>query len=107
MKFSEQWLKEWVDYSQSTAAVMEQLTMLGLEVDGVESAAGDFSGVVVAEIAACEKHPDADKLKVCEVNAGDETLQIVCGAPNARVGLKTALSKIGAVLPGDFKIKKS
>ena len=107
MKFSEQWLKEWVDYNQSTADLMEQLTMLGLEVDGVEAAAGDFTGVVVAEIVACEKHPDADKLKVCEVNAGDETLQIVCGAPNARVGLKTALSKIGAVLPGNFKIKKS
>ena len=107
MKFSENWLKEWVKYDLTTDEVMEQLTMLGLEVDGVESAAGIFSGVVVAEIVACEKHPDADKLKVCEVNAGDETLQIVCGAPNARVGLKTALSKIGAVLPGDFKIKKS
>lgn len=107
MKFSENWLKQWVKYDQTTAEVMEQLTMLGLEVDGVESAAGDFSGVVVAEIVACEKHPDADKLKVCEVNAGDETLQIVCGAPNARAGLKTALSKIGAVLPGNFKIKKS
>ncbi|MCX7555154.1 phenylalanine--tRNA ligase subunit beta [Marinicella sp. S1101] len=107
MKFSENWLKQWVNYNQSTTEVMEQLTMLGLEVDGVEPAAGDFSGVVVAEIMACEKHPDADKLKVCEVNAGNETLQIVCGAPNARVGLKTALSKIGAVLPGNFKIKKS
>ncbi len=107
MKFSENWLKQWVNYDQSSAAVMEQLTMLGLEVDGVEPAAGEFSGVVVAEIIACEKHPDADKLKVCVVNAGDETLQIVCGAPNARPGLKTALSKIGAVLPGNFKIKKS
>ena len=107
MKFSEQWLKEWVDYQGSTEEIMAQLTMLGLEVDGVEPAAGDFTGVVVAEITACSKHPDADKLQVCEVNAGDETLQIVCGAPNARVGLKTALSKIGAVLPGNFKIKKS
>lgn len=107
MKFSENWLKQWVKYDLPTAEVMEQLTMLGLEVDGVESAAGAFSGVVVAEIVSCEKHPDADKLKVCEVNAGDETLQIVCGAPNARAGLKTALSKVGAVLPGNFKIKKS
>lgn len=107
MKFSEQWLKEWVDHSGSTSELMEQLTMLGLEVDGVEPAAGEFSGVVVAEIMACEQHPNADKLKVCQVNAGGETLQIVCGAPNARVGLKTALSTIGAVLPGDFKIKKS
>jgi len=107
MKFSENWLKEWVDYDLTTTEVMEQLTMLGLEVDGVESAAGEFSGVVVAEIVACERHPDADKLKVCEVNSGNEILQIVCGAPNARVGLKTALSKIGAVLPGNVKIKKS
>ena len=107
MKFSENWLKEWVTYDLNTVEVMEQLTMLGLEVDGVEPAAGSFSGVVVAEIVACEKHPDADKLKVCEVDTGDEKLQIVCGAPNARVGLKTALSKIGAVLPGNFKIKKS
>jgi phenylalanyl-tRNA synthetase beta chain len=107
MKFSENWLKEWVKYDLTTAEIMAQLTMLGLEVDGVESAAGEFTGVVVAEIMSCEKHPDADKLKVCEVNAGNETLQIVCGAPNARVGLKTALSKIGAVLPGNFKIKKS
>ncbi len=107
MKISENWLKEWVATDTSTEQLMAELTMLGLEVDGVEPAGGDFSGVVVAEITACEKHPDADKLKVCEVNAGDETLQIVCGAPNARPGLKTALSKIGAVLPGNFKIKKS
>lgn len=107
MKVSESWLKEWVKVDASTAQLMSELTMLGLEVDGVEPAAGEFSGVVVAEIMSCEKHPDADKLKVCRVNAGDEELQIVCGAPNARTGLKTALSKIGAVLPGDFKIKKS
>ncbi len=107
MKISENWLKEWVATDASTEQLMSELTMLGLEVDGVEPAAGDFSGVVVAEIVACEKHPDADKLKVCRVNAGSEELQIVCGAPNARVGLKTALSKIGAVLPGNFKIRKS
>ncbi|TDR16805.1 phenylalanine--tRNA ligase subunit beta [Marinicella litoralis] len=107
MKISENWLKEWVATDASTEQLMSELTMLGLEVDGVEPAGGEFSGVVVAEIVSCEKHPDADKLKVCQVNAGNETLQIVCGAPNARVGLKTALSKIGAVLPGDFKIKKS
>ncbi len=107
MKLSENWLKEWVSYDMATDEVVEQLTMLGLEVDGIEPTAGRFTGVVVAEIVGCEKHPDADKLKVCQVNAGDETLQIVCGAPNARAGLKTALSKIGAVLPGNFKIKKS
>lgn len=107
MKISENWLKEWVATDATTDQLMSELTMLGLEVDGIEPAAGEFSGVVVAEIVACEKHPDADKLKVCRVNAGSEELQIVCGAPNARVGMKTALSKIGAVLPGNFKIKKS
>ncbi len=107
MKISENWLSEWVKSDLTTDELMAQLTMLGLEVDGVEPAAGTFSNVVVAEIVACEKHPDADKLKVCQVNAGSETVQIVCGAPNARIGLKTALSQIGAVLPGNFKIKKS
>ncbi|WP_154223174.1 phenylalanine--tRNA ligase subunit beta [Marinicella rhabdoformis] len=107
MKISENWLNEWVNNDLTTDELMAQLTMLGLEVDGVEPAAGVFSNVVVAEIISCEKHPDADKLKVCQVNAGTETVQIVCGAPNARTGLKTALSQIGAVLPGNFKIKKS
>ena len=107
MKISENWLKEWVELDMTTDRLTAQLTMLGLEVDGIEQAGGEFSGVVVAEIVACEKHPDADKLKVCQVNAGNEMLQIVCGAPNARIGLKTALSKIGAVLPGGFNIKKS
>lgn len=107
MKISENWLNEWVKNDLTTDELMAQLTMLGLEVDGVEPAADEFSNVVVAEIISCEKHPDADKLKVCQVNAGSETVQIVCGAPNARAGLKTALSQIGAVLPGNFKIKKS
>lgn len=107
MKISLQWLNEWLEKPLSADQAAEQLTQLGLEVDGTEPAAGEFTGVVVAEITACEKHPDADKLKVCQVNNGQETLQIVCGAPNARVGLKTALSQVGAVLPGDFKIKAS
>ena len=108
MKISEQWLREWVNPKVSTEELAEQLTMLGLEVDEVLPAAGEFSHVVVAEIVAIEKHPDADKLNVCQVSIGtDDDLQIVCGAPNARVGLKAPLAMIGAVLPGDFKIKKS
>jgi phenylalanyl-tRNA synthetase beta chain len=81
--------------------------MIGLEVDSIAGAAEAFSGVVVAQIIAAEQHPDADKLRVCTVNAGDETVQIVCGAPNARAGLIAPLAKVGAVLPGDFKIKKA
>ena len=107
MKFSEQWLREWVQPEVDSNTLVEQLTMLGLEVDAVEPAAGEFSKIVVGEIVAAEKHPDADKLRVCEVNTGTERLQIVCGAPNARVGLKAPLALIGAVLPGNFKIKKS
>jgi len=108
MKISENWLREWVNPEISTDELVEQLTMLGLEVDDVMPAAGDFTQVVVAEVVSMEKHPDADKLNVCQVDAGTgETLQIVCGAPNARVGLKAPLALIGAVLPGNFKIKKS
>ena len=84
------------------------LTMGGLEVEEMESAAPAFSGVVVGEIVACEKHPDADKLNVCQVNIGQaELLQIVCGAPNARVGIRVPCATVGAVLPGDFKIKNA
>lgn len=107
MKVSEQWLREWVNPYLSTAELAHQITMAGLEVDGVEAVAGEFSGVVVAEIVALEGHPDADKLNICQVNDGGETVQVVCGAPNARVGLRVPFAKIGAVLPGDFKIKKA
>ncbi len=81
--------------------------MAGLEVDGVEPAAADFSGVVVAEILEATQHPDADKLQLCTVSNGTETTEIVCGAPNARAGLKVACAEVGAVLPGNFKIRKA
>ena len=105
MNISEQWLREWVDPPLSTEELAHQITMAGLEVDAIEPVAGVFSGVVVAEIVAAEQHPDADKLRVCQVNTGSETVQIVCGAPNARVGLKAPLAKVGALLPDDFKIR--
>ncbi len=107
MKFSEKWLREWVSPSASANELAEQLTMAGLEVDSVQAVAGDFTGVVVGEVLSVEPHPDADKLRVCKVVAGDEALQIVCGAPNVRAGMKVPTALIGAVLPGDFKIKKS
>jgi phenylalanyl-tRNA synthetase beta chain len=108
MKFSESWLREWVNPALDTTALCEQLSMAGLEVDGVENVAADFSGVVVGEVVECGPHPDADKLQVTKVNVGDdELLDIVCGAPNCRKGLKVAVAKVGAVLPGDFKIKKA
>ncbi|MFP1869952.1 phenylalanine--tRNA ligase subunit beta [Lonsdalea quercina] len=106
MKFSELWLREWVNPAISSEALSEQITMAGLEVDGVEPAAGAFNGVFVGEVIECEQHPNADKLRVTKVNVGGERLlDIVCGAPNCRKGLKVAVATIGAVLPGDFKIK--
>ena len=108
MQFSENWLREWINPNISTEALADVLTMGGLEVEEMESAAPAFSGVVVGEIVACEKHPDADKLNVCQVNIGQaELLQIVCGAPNARVGIRVPCATVGAVLPGDFKIKNA
>jgi len=107
VKFSEQWLREWVNPELATDDLAHQITMAGLEVDAIEPVAGAFSGVVVAEIISAEQHPDADKLRVCQVNVGSETVQIVCGAPNARAGLKAPLATVGGILPGDFKIKKA
>lgn len=108
MKFSTSWLDEWVNPGLSTDALAELITMAGLEVDGIEPVAGDFNQVVVGEVVECGPHPDADKLQVTKVNVGgDELLDIVCGAPNCRTGLKVAVAVVGAVLPGDFKIKKA
>ncbi|MGZ8928137.1 MAG: phenylalanine--tRNA ligase subunit beta [Methylobacter sp.] len=108
MQISEAWLREYVNPAISTEQLVEQLTMAGLEVDSVSPAAAVFSGVVVGEVVAMEQHPDADRLRVCQVAVGEaEPLQIVCGASNVRVGLRIPAALIGAVLPGDFKIKKS
>jgi len=108
MRFSESWLREWVSPDITTQEMSDQLSMAGLEVDGVELAAPLFDGVVVGEILSREKHPDADKLGVCQVNVGDdEPVQIVCGASNAAAGMKVPVAVVGAKLPGDFKIKKA
>ncbi|MFT5677401.1 MAG: phenylalanyl-tRNA synthetase beta chain, partial [Paraglaciecola sp.] len=108
MKFSEMWLREWVNPSITTEQLSDQLSMAGLEVDAVEPVAAEFSGVVVGEVVECGQHPNADKLQVTKINVGeDELLDIVCGAPNCRQGIKVAVAKVGAVLPGDFKIKKA
>ncbi|MEE9685179.1 phenylalanine--tRNA ligase subunit beta [Lelliottia amnigena] len=106
MKFSELWLREWVNTTLDSEALSNQITMAGLEVDGVEPVSGAFNGVVVGEVVECGQHPNADKLRVTKVNVGGERLlDIVCGAPNCRQGLKVAVATVGAVLPGDFKIK--
>ena len=113
MKFSESWLREWVNPEINTQQLIDQLTMAGLEVDGVEAVAGSFTKVVVGEIISAEQHPDADKLRVCKVaGSPDGELQVVCGAPNARPGIKIPFALVGAELPpGEdgkkFKIKKA
>ena len=128
MKVGERWLREWIDPPLDTAALAEQLTSLGLEVDSLESARPDFEGVVVARIEAVRPHPNADRLRVCDVVAGpsgasavggdgeggdvgdrlrEGTLQVVCGAPNAREGLVTALARVGGRLPDGTRLKKA
>ena len=108
MKFSELWLRDWVNPDNNSEELCHQITMAGLEVDDVIPVAAQFSNVVVGEVVECSGHPDADKLQVTKVNVGDDELvDIVCGAKNCRQGLKVAVAKVGAVLPGDFKIKKA
>jgi phenylalanyl-tRNA synthetase beta chain len=107
MKFSENWLRTMVNPSLSSEELSHVLTMAGLEVEELDPVSQEFSGVVVAEIISTEKHPDADRLQVCRVNVGSgEPLQIVCGAANARPGLKAPCALVGAVLPG-FEIKRA
>ncbi len=112
MKFSESWLREWVNPAISSDDLAHQITMAGLEVDAVEPVAGEFTGVLVGEVVACAQHPDADKLQVTKINLGadfnnGELVDIVCGAKNCRLGLKVAVATVGAVLPGNFNIKKA
>lgn len=106
MRVSFAWLREWVDVPWEARELGSRLTMAGFELEAIEAAAPEFSGVVVAEILEATRHPQADRLQVCRVSTGQgEPLQIVCGASNARTGLKSALAVVGAELPGGIKIK--
>lgn len=108
MKVSEQWLRSWVNPDWDTSTLAEALSLAGLEVDDIEAVAPEFSGVVVAQVVSVDKHPDAEKLNITQVDDGSgELLQIVCGAPNVVQGMKVPCARIGAKLPGDFKIKKA
>ncbi|OZI23705.1 phenylalanine--tRNA ligase subunit beta [Bordetella genomosp. 9] len=108
MQFPESWLRALVNPSIDTKELAHRLTMAGLEVEDLQPAAPPFSGVVVAHIVEIAPHPDADKLRVCQVDDGSgQPLQIVCGAPNAAKGLKVPLARIGAQLPGEIKIGKA
>jgi len=108
MKISENWLRTWVNPNWDTETLAEELSLAGLEVDGIEAVAPAFSHVVVGKVLSVEKHPDADKLNVTQVDVGEgEPVQIVCGAKNVVAGMLACCAKVGAVLPGDFKIKKA
>ncbi|GEA50969.1 phenylalanine--tRNA ligase beta subunit [Vibrio inusitatus NBRC 102082] len=108
MKFSESWLRQWVSPAVTTDELTHQITMAGLEVDDVLPVAGEFTGVKVGKVVECGQHPDADKLRVTKIDVGaEELLDIVCGASNCRQGILVAVATVGAVLPGDFKIKKA
>lgn len=108
MKFSENWLRSLVNPAADRSELCHRLTMAGLEVEGVETLGDGLGGVFVGEIVACEKHPNADKLRVCQVSVGAaQALQIVCGAPNARPGLKAPVATIGAQLPNGMTITQA
>src|SRR5690349_14024411 len=108
MRVPYSWLREWVAVTWSAAEAGSRLTMAGFELEALEPAAPEFTGVVVAEILEATRHPQADKLQVCRVSTGSgEPVQIVCGAANARAGLKSALAVVGAKIPGmDIKAAK-
>jgi phenylalanyl-tRNA synthetase beta chain len=108
MKIVESWLREWVDPDLDSKALGHQLTMLGLEVDGVGVEGDGLDGVVIAEVVEAEKHPDADRLSVCKVSTGGkETIDVVCGAPNVTAGMKSPLAVPGVTLPNGIKLRKS
>lgn len=111
MKLSYSWLKDYLKCELSPAQIAEAMTSIGIEVDGVEEQEkipGGLAGVVVAEVLECEDHPNSDHLHITKVNDGTgEPLTVVCGAPNVTAGQKVLFARVGAVLPGDFKIKKS
>ena len=111
MKLSYNWLKEYLKCDLTAEQVAEAMTSIGIEVDSVEMQEvipGGLAGVVVAQVLTCEAHPDSDHLHITTVNDGSpEPVQVVCGAPNVAAGQKVLFARIGTVLPGDFKIKKS
>ena len=101
------WLKDFVEFDLSAEELSHRLTMVGLEVDAMEKLGEGLDSVIVARLASVEPHPEADRLTLCQVETGSETVQVVCGATNHKAGDLVALAQVGSVLPGDFKIKKS
>ena len=107
MKISLNWLRDWVETGDDVPALAHALTMAGLEIEGISAAGPSLPGVVVGEVKSVTKHPDAEKLNVCVVSTGRQEFQIVCGAPNVRVGMKAPLATIGSKLPNGMEIKRA
>ena len=105
MKLSTNFVKDYVDIDVDLKTLAEDMTSVGNEYDSAEKLI-NATNLVIGEVVECEMHPDSDHLHVCKVDVGSEVLQIVCGAPNVRKGLKVIVALPGAELPGDFKIKK-
>jgi len=107
MKFTLSWLKDHLDTNASLQEITDKLTALGLELEGVEDPTEKFAPFKVAYVEKAEQHPDADRLRVCIVDTGEEKVQVVCGAPNARTGMKAMFAPAGAYVPGtDMVLKK-
>ena len=107
MQFSEQWLRSWINPDTNTQQLADRITLAGLEVDAIDPAGAEFTGVVIGEVKSVAPHPNADKLRITEVFNGQETLQVVCGAPNVAVGMRVPFAQVGAQLPGGLVIKKA
>ena len=107
MLISLNWLKQYVDIKESIDEIANALTMIGQEVEAIDIQGKDLDNVVVGQIVEFDKHPNSDRLTLLKVNVGEEVLQIICGATNHKLNDKVVVAKIGAVLPGNFKIKKS
>ncbi len=107
MIVSYNWLREFVDFDLPPEELAHRLTMAGLEVDAMEYVGEGLDSVIVARLITVEPHPDADRLTLCQVDTGSDTVPVVCGARNHQAGDLVALAQVGSVLPGDFRIKKS
>lgn len=107
MKVPISWLREYVDFDDTVQRLADRLTFSGVEVEGIEQVGGDYAGLVVGEVVAVERHPEADRLTICQVQAGGDPVQVVCGAPNVAAGQKVPFAPLGAVLPNGMKMKKA
>jgi phenylalanyl-tRNA synthetase beta chain len=101
------WLREYIDLPDDVAQLAHDLTMSGTNIEAIQGQTAVFEGVFVGKVTHRQQHPNADRLSLCQVEVGGEEFAIVCGAPNVRAGITVAVAKVGALLPGGLKIRKS